>query len=139
MLNVLKKPSEETYPLEKVEIPLEQELPTKFVEAQEVARALAIKDEEVSTESLKAEEGAPPRDEENLTVLLGALKLEERSLVNQKQHLVSNEEQLRLRTIEEIERTRARINGLKVEIPKLKQRCQDLAKALQIPVHNSSD
>ncbi len=134
MLSILKKPHGEAQPLEVVEIPLEPELPMQFLEVQE-----SIEAKEIPTEPPKVEEVAETKNEENLMMLLETLKQEERSLLIEKQQLVRNEEQLRLRAIEEIEKSKARISGLKSEIPELKQKCQDIAKALETPVYSTSD
>lgn len=140
MLNTLRKPSEETLPLKEgveisfVEIPFESEVPTQFAEVRE-----AIKAREVPIETPKSGEVPHHMNKENLMVLLGTLKQEENFLTIQKQQLVSNRERLRLRTIEEIEKTKTRITGLRSEIPELKQECQDMAKALKVLVHYNSN
>jgi chromosome segregation ATPase len=74
--------------------------------------------------------------EENLSITLETLKREENTLQDQKTQLLSIEERLRLKTLEEIEKTKQRISGLKAEIPELKQKCESFAKALEIPVYN---
>src|SRR3972149_2092494 len=74
--------------------------------------------------------------EESLPSTLETLKQEESTLLDQKTQLLSIEERLRLKTLEEIEKTKQRISGLKVEIPELKQKCESFAKALEIPVYN---
>jgi hypothetical protein len=74
-----------------------------------------------------------------LTTTLETLKQEENLLLNQKQQLESIGEQLRLRKLEEIEKKKQGINALKTEIPELKQKCESLAKALEIPVYNTPD
>jgi hypothetical protein len=78
-----------------------------------------------------------PKVEESLPITLESLKQEELSLLNQKTELLTIEEQLRLKTVEEIEMTKQRIASLKLEIPELKQKCEGLAKALEIPVYNT--
>jgi predicted RNase H-like nuclease (RuvC/YqgF family) len=65
---------------------------------------------------------------------LEALGGEERTLITEKSQLLNMEETLKQRIIEEIEIKRHRIENLKYEIPELKQRCEALAKALDIPV-----
>jgi hypothetical protein len=141
MLNALRKPSEETLSLKEgveisfVEIPSESEVPTQFAEVRE-----AIEAREVPLETPKS--GEVPHhhvNKENPIVLLRTLKQEENFLTVQKQQLVSNRERLRLRTIEEIEKTKARISGLRSEIPELKQDCQDMAKALKMLAQNNSN
>jgi len=76
---------------------------------------------------------------EDLTATLENLKQEESNLLNQKQRLQNISEQLRLRTVEEIEKTKVRITSLKSEIPELKHQCEAFTKALGIPLLNSSD
>ena len=82
-------------------------------------------------------EAEPVKIEENLSSTLQSLKDEEYALVNQKTELSSIEEKLRVQTMEEIANARQRIASLKSEIPELKQKCEGLAKALQIPVYNA--
>jgi seryl-tRNA synthetase len=72
--------------------------------------------------------------EENLLTLLEALYGEERSLLAEKAQLLNMEETLAQRIKGEIEAKRQRIDALKNEIPDLKQRCENLAKALDIQV-----
>lgn len=72
--------------------------------------------------------------EENLLSVLEALGVEERALLEEKTQLVSMEEQLQLKLREEVEAKRHRIENLNSEIPELKQRCEALAKALDIQV-----
>jgi dynactin complex subunit len=134
MLDMFKRTYEEKQPLEELQIPLEPEAPVQVIEAKET-----IEVNESQIEEPNGEEVTQRKYEENLTTLLETLKQEEDSLMSQKEQLVSVEEQLRLRTIEEIEKTKARISGLKAEIPELKQKCEAMAKALEIAVHSTPD
>jgi hypothetical protein len=140
MIDAFKKSNEERHTLE-VQIPLEPESPFQTVqEAQENTQAKPTSPEETTVEEVTVVEEVKEHNvQENLTELLEALKQEESSLVSQKEQLVSIGEQLRLRTLDEIGKTKARISGLKSEIPDLKQKCEVMAKALQIPVCNTSD
>ena len=79
----------------------------------------------------------PPKIEESLSSTLQTLKEQEIALLNQKTELASIEEKLRLQTEEEIEKAKQRIELLRSEIPELKQKCEGLAKALEIPVYNA--
>ena|GEM_PF-1469790 len=65
---------------------------------------------------------------------LEALAGEEKSLLAEKSQLMNMEETLRQKIINEIEAKKYRIENLKNEIPELKQRCEFLAKLLDIPV-----
>jgi predicted RNase H-like nuclease (RuvC/YqgF family) len=65
---------------------------------------------------------------------LEALNGEERLLLAEKSQLLDMEETLKQRIKDEIEVKKHRIENLKYEIPELKQRCEALAKALDIPV-----
>ena len=65
---------------------------------------------------------------------LESLGGEERILIAEKSQLLNMEETLRQKIRDEIEVKRHRIENLKYEIPELKQRCEALAKALDIPV-----
>ncbi len=72
--------------------------------------------------------------EENILSVLKALGEEERLLLSERSQLVNMEETLTQRAREEVEFKRHRIENLKHEIPELKQRCEFLAKALDIPI-----
>jgi predicted RNase H-like nuclease (RuvC/YqgF family) len=72
--------------------------------------------------------------EENLLSVLEALGVEERALLEEKTQLLNMEEQLQLKLREEIEAKKHRIENLNNEIPGLKQKCEALAKALDIQV-----
>ena len=83
-------------------------------------------------------EEQPKINENDLMAMLQTLKEEETTLLTQKTELLTIEEKLRLKTMEEIESTKRRIESLKTEIPELKQKCEGLAKTLEIPVYNSA-
>ena len=122
MLDIFKKnqgehPQEEEIPVQ----PQTQETPTQEPEQLEANQPL---------------EEPQNTAEESLPTTLETLKQEESTLLDQKTQLLSIEERLRLKTLEEIEKTKQRINGLKAEIPELKQKCESFAKALEIPVYN---
>ena len=72
--------------------------------------------------------------EENLLTLIETLGGEEQALLEEKAQLANMEEQLQLKIREEIEAKKRRIEDLKNEIPELKQKCEALAKALDIQV-----
>jgi hypothetical protein len=72
--------------------------------------------------------------EENILFVLKALGEEERLLLSERSQLVNMEETLTQRAREEVEFKRHRIENLKHEIPELKQRCEFLAKALDMPI-----
>jgi predicted RNase H-like nuclease (RuvC/YqgF family) len=122
-LDIFKKNQEEHPPEEQV-IPVQPETP------------------EASTKEPEQHEADQPLKEpqniaeESLSTTLETLKREESTLLDQKTQLLSIEERLRLKTLEEIEKTKQRISGLKTEIPELKQKCESFAKALEIPVYN---
>ena len=97
--------------------------------------------EQPSTEEKQSQETSTPTikepfeaTESDMLTLLEALGGEERTLVAEKSQLVTMEESLRQKIIEEIEVKRHRIENLKYEIPELRQRCEALAKALDIPI-----
>ena len=73
--------------------------------------------------------------EETLMSMLERLNTEESSLKTQKAQLVEMEEKLRFKIVEEIEAKKRNIEDLKTAIPDLKQKCENLAKALEIPVY----
>jgi predicted RNase H-like nuclease (RuvC/YqgF family) len=74
------------------------------------------------------------RTEADLLSMLETLGGEERTLIAEKSQLMDMEETLKQKIIDEINVKRHRIENLKYEIPELKQRCESLAKALEIPV-----
>ena len=82
---------------------------------------------EENREEMKTQE---PFEKTEADVLGG----EERLLLAEKSQLMSMEETLKQRISDEIEVKRHRIENLRYEIPELKQRCEALAKALDIPV-----
>jgi len=65
---------------------------------------------------------------------LEALDGEERALLAEKAQLLNMEETLKQKIRDEIEAKKHRIENLKNEIPELKQRCEALAKVLDIPI-----
>jgi predicted RNase H-like nuclease (RuvC/YqgF family) len=73
-------------------------------------------------------------EEEKILSMLEELSFEEKALLAEKAQLVNMEENLRQRLIEEIDIRRNKIENLKHEIPELRQRCEVLARALDIPV-----
>ena len=123
MFDVFKKPEEEqnngeqnaTEPIENLEQPSTEEKPSQ----------------ETNTQSPQA---PFENTEGDMLSMLEALGGEERTLVAEKSQLVTMEENLRQKIIDEIEVKRHRIANLKYEIPELKQRCEALAKALDIPI-----
>ena len=123
MFDVFKKPNEEqnngeqnaSEPIENLEQPYTEEIPSQ----------------EASTQ--RTQEPFENKESDKLS-LLESLGGEERTLVAEKSQLVTMEENLRQKIIDEIEVKRHRIENLKYEIPELRQRCEALAKALDIPV-----
>jgi predicted RNase H-like nuclease (RuvC/YqgF family) len=92
--------------------------------------------EENCNEENQTEETTPQTENSKEDVLstLETLGEEERSLLAEKSQLLNMEETLKQRIKDEIEIKRHRIENLKYEIPELKQRCEALAKVLDIPV-----
>lgn len=123
MFDVFKKPEEEqnngeqnaTEPIENLEQPYTEEKPSQETSTQS------------TREPFEVAEG-------DMLSMLEALGGEERTLVAEKSQLVTMEQNLRQKIIDEIEVKRHRIANLKYEIPELKQRCEALAKALDIPI-----
>jgi predicted RNase H-like nuclease (RuvC/YqgF family) len=91
------------------------------------------KNEEVKTQTPVVQ---PPFEskETDMLSMLEALGGEERTLIAEKSQLLNMEETLRQRIKDEIEIKRHRIENLKYEIPELRQRCEALAKVLDIPI-----
>jgi predicted RNase H-like nuclease (RuvC/YqgF family) len=98
------------------------------IENLEVKPGEESKNEEVKVQSFETKET-------DMLSMLEALGGEERTLIAEKSQLLTMEETLRQRIKDEIEVKRHRIENLKYEIPELRQRCEALAKALDIPVH----
>ena len=88
---------------------------------------------EVATQKPVAQKPFENKETDMLS-MLEALGGEERTLIAEKSQLLNMEETLRQRIRDEIEVKRYRIENLKYEIPELKQRCEALAKALDIPI-----
>jgi predicted RNase H-like nuclease (RuvC/YqgF family) len=100
-------------------------------------------EEKITVEELIKEEGPteessnqqPYQTEEGTALaMLEELGVEERALLAERSQLVNMEASLKQRIREEINIRRSKIEILKQEIPELKQRCEALAKVLDIPV-----
>jgi predicted RNase H-like nuclease (RuvC/YqgF family) len=115
VLDIFKKPNEEQNTAEPCENPEENS------------------EEENQSEEVTSQELVEIIDADVLATLK-ALGGEERALLAEKSQLLNMEETLKQRIRDEIEIKRHRIENLKYEIPELKQRCEALAKALEIPV-----
>jgi predicted RNase H-like nuclease (RuvC/YqgF family) len=125
MFDIFKKPDEEQDTVEQVTEPIE------------VSEIPEVSEETVKEETQSAEVKTPEpfeSKEADLLATLEALGGEEKTLVAEKSQLLDMEETLRQKIIDEIEVKRHRIENLKYEIPELKQRCEALAKVLDIPV-----
>jgi predicted RNase H-like nuclease (RuvC/YqgF family) len=125
MFDIFKKPDEEQDTVEQVTEPIE------------VSEIPEVSEETVKEEPQSAEVKTPEpfeSKEADLLATLEALGGEEKTLVAEKSQLLDMEETLRQKIIDEIEVKRHRIENLKYEIPELKQRCEALAKVLDIPV-----
>ena len=73
-------------------------------------------------------------NEQTVFSILKNLIDEEKELITQKNQLLDMEETLKKRIINEIEAKKNRVNYLQNELPDIKQRCEQLAKMLEIPV-----
>jgi predicted RNase H-like nuclease (RuvC/YqgF family) len=89
--------------------------------------------EENASEEMNTQEPCL-NEEENILSMLETLEGEEKSLLAEKLQLINMEETLKQKIRDEIEVKRHKIENLRHEIPELKQRCEVLAKALEIPV-----
>ena len=124
MFDIFKKPDEEQCVEQVTE-------PSDVLEVSEISEE-TVKEETQSAE-VKTQEPFESK-EADLIATLEALGGEEKTLVAEKSQLLDMEETLRQKIIDEIEVKRHRIENLKYEIPELKQRCETLAKVLDIPV-----
>lgn len=92
--------------------------------------------EQEQVKSIDEQKAAQERDaEETILSMLQRLSEEEHLLTTEKSQLADMEEKLRVKIIDEIETKKRKIEDLKTEIPELKQKCENLAKALDIPVY----
>lgn len=93
---------------------------------------------ELLNEDLEIQEDSTPSSlstkNEELTALLEKLDAEEKLLMQEKTDLLSVEEQLTQKIKAEIEAKKSKIDGLKSEIPELRQKCEGLATVLGIQV-----
>jgi predicted RNase H-like nuclease (RuvC/YqgF family) len=104
-------------------------------EATEQNEISEISEEPCKEEQMEVKIQEPfERTEADLLSMLETLGGEERTLIAEKSQLMDMEETLKQKIIDEIQVKRHRIENLKYEIPELKQRCESLAKALEIPV-----
>jgi len=85
-------------------------------------------------EPTKVEDLESAENEETLISTLEKLREQINALKLEKQHVIESEEKLRVKIESEIETKKHNIEGLKAEIPVLKQRCERLANILQIPI-----
>lgn len=76
----------------------------------------------------------PNPTNEDLSAMLEKLDEEEKLLIQEKTDLLSVEEQLTQKIKAEIEAKKSKIDGLKSEIPELRQKCEGLATVLGIQV-----
>jgi hypothetical protein len=90
-------------------------------------------DEQKPVEEMPAE--ASVNGEDTLLSMLDRLYEEEKTLLTEKSQLMDMEGKLRLKITEEIESKKRIIEDLRAEIPELKQKCETLAQALEIPVY----
>ncbi len=90
-------------------------------------------DEEHNNGELNTAEPCGNTEKDYLSTLQ-ALNEEEKALLAEKSQLLNMEETLRQKIRKEIEAKKYRIENLKNEIPELRQRCEALAKVLDIPV-----
>ena len=96
-----------------------------------------IKEENLKEENINEETNTQvtlETPDENILSMLETLGDEEQELLSEKSQLENMEETLKQKILDEIEVKRHRIENLKYEIPELKQRCEALAKVLNIPV-----
>lgn len=89
--------------------------------------------EETPNEELTIQEPYQTQEESILSILQ-SLGEEERTLLLERSQLANMEETLAQKAREEVEFKRHRIENLRHEIPELKQRCEALAKALDMPI-----
>ena len=75
-----------------------------------------------------------PEAEDNLNLLasLQKIKTEEKELQEQRQKLQTKEKSLQSKVVEEIEKKRADLDGLKSEISDIQGRCKELSQALGV-------
>jgi len=122
MFDIFKKPEEEKDYIE-----------LEATETSEISEVTEEAPKEKQGEEVKTQEPFESAEADLLDTLM-ALGGEERTLIAEKSQLIDMEETLKQKIMDEIEVKRHKIENLKYEIPELKQRCEALAKALDIPV-----
>lgn len=89
---------------------------------------------ELSLDTDLQSEGSYPKGEEKVLSELKKLEEERKALLKEKRQLENTENTLRQTVKEEIKVRKQQIEKLKIEISNLKQRCEALAKLLDIPI-----
>ena len=89
---------------------------------------------ELSLDTDLQAEGSYPNGEEKVLSELKKLEEERSALLKEKRQLENTENTLRQTVKEEIKVRKQQIEKLKIEISNLKQRCEALAKLLDIPI-----
>ena len=100
---------------------------TKSKKIKRLTKSLRLKNKEKPDEKIK-------RNEQTVFSMLETLIEEEKELLNQKNQLLDMEETLKKRIIDEIETKKTRVTYLQNELPTIKQRCEQLAKVLEMPI-----
>ena len=101
---------------------------TKNKKIKRLTKSLKLKNKE------KKPDEKIKRNEQTVFSMLETLIEEEKELVNQKNQLLDMEETLKKRIIDEIETKKTRVAYLQNDLPRIKQRCEQLAKVLEIPI-----
>ena len=100
---------------------------TKNKKIKRLTKSLRLKNKEKLDGNIK-------RNEQTVFSMLETLIEEEKELLNQKNQLLDMEETLKKRIIDEIETKKTRVTYLQNELPTIKQRCEQLAKVLEMPI-----
>jgi hypothetical protein len=74
----------------------------------------------------------------DLLASLQKMKEEEKTLLENKQRLLAEEQILHGKLVKEIDKKKTAISNLKAEIPELLNRCKDLSQALGAPASKNS-
>ncbi len=123
-------PTTETPPSEASQVPE----PIQIVETPLAVEAPPVVEALLAVEAPPVTEESRESVEDSLPMMLEKLDDEVRMLLTEKQQLVDIQEKLHVKLAEEVAQKRFRIEHLKGEVPELRQKCENLARALGIQV-----
>lgn len=111
-----------------------QDQDNEFIEEQTKSKKIKKLTKSLRLKNKEKPDGKIKRNEQTVFSMLETLIEEEKELLNQKNQLLDMEETLKKRIIDEIEAKKTKVAYLQNELPTIKQRCEQLAKVLEIPI-----